>query len=121
MKLSQMTTEQAADVLVKIADPVARILSDDGAMKIISDTIETGTENPMKGYAAILTKLVPFCLKDHRADLFSVIAALDGKTGDEIAKFNFVSTLRVLKDSADKELFDFFRSIAGANTEDEGK
>lgn len=121
MKISQMTTDQAADVLVRLADPIARIMGDEEAQKMLEDTIKGGVENALVGWSAILTKLVPFCLKKHRTDLFEVIAALDGKTTDEVAKFSFLSTLRVLRDSVDKELWDFFKSIGGANIAEEDK
>jgi len=116
MKISKMTTDQAADVLVRIADPATRIMSDDEVQELFQDTVKDGVENQLKGWARVITKLVPFCLKKHKEDVYAVIAALEFKTPEEVGGWPFLTTVRVLKESFDRDLIDFFKSTADAST-----
>lgn len=111
MKISQMTTNQAADALVKISANAANILDDKDMMALIKDTGEKGVGDAANGWNMVLTRLVPMCLKAHRDDLFSIIGALDDKTAEEIGKLKLIKTLGILRDSVDKELLDFFDSF----------
>lgn len=122
MKISQMTNDQAADTLVRITEPISHIVADEEALPMLQELfVESRSENPMEGWAAVLMRFVPFCLKKHRADFYKIIAALDGKDDSDIGKANFMSTLRVLRDSMDKELLDFFKSSAAATQSGEKK
>ena len=122
MKISQMTNDQAADALVRMAEPVSHIVADEEALPMLQDLfMESKSKNPLEGWAAVLMRFVPFCLKKHRSDLYTIIAALDNKADGNIGKLNFMSTLRVLKDSMDKELLDFLRSSASVTQTGGGK
>lgn len=111
MKISQMTTDQAADALVKMSEAVSTIVADEESIPMLNMLVaQFSDENQAEGIAAALMKLVPFLLKKHRKELYTIIGALDGKPEEEIGKFSFMSTLRVIRDSIDKDLIDFFRS-----------
>lgn len=116
MKISQMTTNQAADALVKISAYASNILDDKDMMELIKGTAKKGQKDASNGWSMILTKLVPLCLQTHRNDLFSIVAALDDKTVEEIGDMKLIDTLNILKDSVDKELLDFFDSFTRART-----
>ena len=111
MKISQMTTNQAADALVKISAYAANILDDAEMMNLIKETGKNGVDDAMSGWSKLLTKLVPMCLKTHREDLFAIIAALDDKTAEDVGKLKLIETLNILRESVDKELLDFFDSF----------
>ena len=121
MKISEMTTDQAGEVLARIADPVGRIMADDEAMEIFKGAVSTGTDNALKGWGQIITKLVPFCLKKHKEDLYEVVAALDFKSVDEVGGWKFLTTVKVLTESFDRDLISFLRSIGGAKPADSDK
>lgn len=114
MKISQMTTNQAADALVKISAHASNILDDPDMMEIVKDTAKTGKKDSTNGWSKILTKLIPCCLQKHREDLFAIIAALDDKTIEQVGDMKLIDTLNILKESVDKELLDFFDSFKTA-------
>lgn len=121
MKISEMTTDQAGEVLARIADPVGRIMADDEAMDIFKSAVAAGTDNALKGWGQIVTKLVPFCLRKHKEDLYEVVAALEFKTVDEVGGWMFLKTCAVLKESIDRDTISFFRSFGGAKAADSDK
>lgn len=117
MKISQMSTEKAAGVLVRIMEPVTHIIADQEAMQIVSSM--AGVANSIEGVMAILMKLVPYCLEKHKSDTFAIVAALTDKTEKAVAKQNFLVTVKDIRDSVDTDLVDFFKSFAGAETASE--
>lgn len=121
MKISQMTNDQAADALVRMTEPISNIMADKDAIPIMQRFFdESKSDNPLEGIASVLMQFVPFCLKNHRKDLFTIIAALDGRDGKDMGKFSFMATLRVLRDSMDKDLLDFFKE-SGVQATNAGK
>lgn len=114
MKISQMTTDEAADALVKMSEAVTAIVADSESVPLLSG-LSVAFED-REGLTAALMKLVPFLLKKHRHEFYTIIGALDGKTEEEIGKFNLLSTIRVVRDSFDKDLLDFF-SNSGEQTQ----
>lgn len=111
MKISEMSTNKAADAIVRISAHLSNILDDGEMMEVIKTTASTGTENAMNGWANLLTKVVPICLEKHRNDLFSIVAVLDNKTAEQVGEMKLIKTLNILKESVDKELLDFFGSF----------
>ncbi len=115
MKLSQMSTEQAMDVLCEITPYISNIAIDEELLAELKRTIDpkqtaTKAELYAKG-AEKLTKITPLILKKHKADAFGILAALNGKTVDEIAGQNIVITMKQIWEIAkDKELMSFFKS-----------
>lgn len=114
MKISEMEMNKAADVMVRLSGSLGNVLNDEAISKLITDTGFAGKNNPAKGYAMVLTKLVPACLKDHRSDLFDIVAALDEKTPEEVGHMKVGEVIAILRESVDKELLDFFKSFGGS-------
>lgn len=112
MKISQMNNNQAADALVRIADPMGRICDDEELV----DMLDTFSNLKNVGFIAAIGRMLPrivaYALKKHREDMYEIIGALDGKTSEEVAKMNFVETVKLVKDSYDDILKDFFISSA---------
>lgn len=119
MKLSQMSTDQAMDVLCEITPYIANIASDDDLLAELRNAVDPGevstkAELMAKGVDKI-TKLAPIVLKKRKPDVFGILAVLNGKTIEEISKQNIIATmLQVREVIKDKELMDFFRSCAGS-------
>ena len=110
MKISKMTTDEAADALVKMSEAVTAIVADEESVPLLN-ALSVGIEaEGNEGITAALMRLVPFLLKKHRKEFYTIIGALDGKEEEEIGKFNLLSTIRVVRDSFDKDLLDFFKS-----------
>ena len=117
MKLSQLSTERATDVLCELTPYIANIVEDSELMESLRDAIDTDKVKTKAELIAIgaskATKLVPIILKNRRSDVYGILAVLNEKSVEEIAKQNLLVTMRQIKDvSKDKELVDFFKSWA---------
>lgn len=118
MKISQLSTDRAMDVLCEIATPVTNILTDEELIKELKSAVDFEKANTMAEKIALitgkLTKILPLILKKRKADLFSILASLNEKTIEEISSQNIIKTMSQIKDIAkDKELLDFFKSCTG--------
>ena len=117
MKLSQLSTERATDVLCELTPYIANIVEDSALMESLRDAIDTDKVKTKAELIAIgtskATRLIPIILKNRRSDVYGILAVLNEKSVEEIAKQNLLVTMRQIKDvSKDKELVDFFKSWA---------
>lgn len=110
MKISQMTTDQAADVLIRISVPVANIMHDDETIKVLEDVVK-GSNDPFVFIADNIVPVTMVLLKDHREDVFEIVSALAEKSAEEVAKQKLPETIKDIKNSWDGELVDFFASL----------
>ena len=118
MKLSQLSTDRAMDLLCEIATPVTNIMTDEELIKELKSAVDFNKANTMAEKIALITgkftKILPLILKKRKADLFSILASLNEKTIEEIGSQNVIKTMSQIKDIAkDKELLDFFKSCTG--------
>lgn len=124
MKISEMNNDQACDVLIQISQPIANIMDDDNLKEALEEFVaekKEGEDVPlMKQIAKILPKIIPLAMKEHRADIYSIVGALTFKSPTEVAKMRFVDTLNEIKNSIDQELLDFFK-LSGAQVTQPGK
>lgn len=123
MKLSQLTTDNALDVLCEITPYVSNIVTDEELMDTIGKAVKREGGMTRAGVMLLgaekLTKIVPVVMKTHRADVYGIVAALNGMEPEEIAQQNVIKTSMQIRDICkDKELLDFFRSCA-EQTKDE--
>ena len=115
MKLSEMTNEQAAEAMIRIAEPISSICDDKEAMKILEEFAAMADETIVFAIAKKLPVIAGYLLKKHRADLYEIIGGLTFKPADEIKGMNFFATVKVMQDSYDEILKSFFTSSATAN------
>ena len=119
MKLSEMTTDRAMDVLCEITPCIANITADEELLAELRNAIDpkavkTKAELTVKGVEKI-TKLAPIVLKKRKADVFGILAALNEKTVEEICKQNIIATMAQVREVVkDKDLMDFFKSCVGS-------
>ena len=118
MKLSQMTTDKATDVLCEIAPYAMNIMTDEDLMSELQSAINFDEANTMAEKIAVsvgkISKILPILLKKRKNDIFGVLGALNDKSIEEIGKQNIIKTMSQIKDiSKDKELLDFFKSCTG--------
>jgi len=111
MKISKMSTDQAADVLVRIAEPVTAIMDDSRVIDILKEISEMKNVPYIKVFVSLVPKIVPLALETHRDDLFEIVGALDNKTVADVKSQNILKTIKVFQESIDKDLIDFFGSI----------
>jgi hypothetical protein len=116
MRLSEISTDRAADVLCEITTYVANIVTDEDLIGELKKTI-SGKAITRAELIALATekinKLIPIVLKKRKADVFGILAVLNENTVEEIGKQNFLTTMRQVKEIVkDRELLDFFKSCA---------
>lgn len=119
MKLSKMTTDQAADALCEMTPYIANIMSDEELLSELRGAIDATKANTRAEMLALaaekVSKVVSVIMKKRRNDLFGILSALNGKTHDEICGQNVLVTMvQVREIFKDKELLDFFRSCVGS-------
>lgn len=113
MKISEMTTEQGADILLALTPIITDFASDDEFKNIF--TVTEDKDSTLLG-AERLEKVVKYLLKNKRETVFELLGLMNGKTASEIAKQSFIKTAIQVKDLVkDKELLDFFKSFASLN------
>lgn len=119
MKLSELTTERAAEILCEITPYITNIVTDEELLGELKKAVDA---KGVKTKAALLAlgiekvnKIVPIVLKKRKGDLFGILGILNGKTAEEIAKQNFLATMKQIREIIkDKELLDFFKSCVGS-------
>lgn len=117
MRLSDLTTDRAATVLCEVSVYALNILTDDELRDSLKAQIDA--EKPQTAgekYAIGAQKIgqwIPLILKKHRDDAFGIVAAINGKTIDEIKGQNVIKTMQQIKEAVtDEELMVFFKSCA---------
>lgn len=115
MKLSEISTDKALDVLCKITPYVNNILTDEELLTEFknidgAENVETYADKIAFG-ANKINKIVPIIFKHRKQDIYGILAVLNEKTIEEISKQNFLITAKQIKKTIkDKELIDFFKS-----------
>lgn len=117
MKLSEISTERAADVLCELTLLVDSIITDEDLMQSLSAVVDREqTETMSVGQKMLLVsskfgKIVPILMKKRRAEMFGILAVLNEKTPEQIASQNMLVTMMQVRDLVnDRELIDFFKS-----------
>lgn len=111
MKISEMTADKAADVLVRISQPVSNILDDDEVESLIKEVAETQeNKSNVKILAFFMPRVVPIALKKHKKDLFEIVGALAQVPVSEVGKMSVLQLMTVIRESVDRDLLDFFKN-----------
>lgn len=115
MKLSELTTERAADVLCELTPYIANITGDKSLLDELSNKFDSKGKSAAELYTFAAHKyaaLVPILLKEHREDVFGVLSVLNETEPEKIAKQNVMETMKQVREVfQDKELLDFFKSF----------
>lgn len=116
MKLSDLNTDRALDVLCELTPYAGNILEDDDFIQTIGEKLNFDENMNVYGKFAILAgkigKITPILMKTHRADVYGVLSALNEKSVKEIEEQPIGETMRQLKECfRDIELMRFFRSF----------
>lgn len=117
MRLSELSTDAAASVLVSITPALSNILKDPDLREKIGKKADLKDMSVMGVYLAGVDKineLIPFLLDTHKGDIYTILAILNETTTGMIAEQNILTTMTQIREIVkDKDLIDFFRSWAG--------
>ena len=116
MKLSQLTTDEALDVLCELTPYVSNIVSDEQTMKTLGKAVNKKNMTRaglMVAGAERLNGIVQLLLKSHRKDVYGIISAVNRVEPAKIAAQSVMETMAQVQEIfQDKELLDFFKSFA---------
>jgi len=117
MKVSQLSTDQALDVLCRLTPHISNITSDAALVETLGKVVNAGDGlNKYGSFMLVADRLgesVPILLKTHREDVYGILSILNEKEPEEVAKQSLMETLRQLREVfLDKELMAFFKSSA---------
>lgn len=110
MKLSEMSTDKAADALVKIAEPAAEIMEDTKALEMLERMGKLDGAPMAAQLGFLIRNVVPLLLRDHRKAAYTVLSVLTGKAEKEIAAQPIGETVKDVRESVDNDLLGFFTS-----------
>lgn len=119
MRLSELSTDRATDVLCELTPYIANIVSDEELLEELKKAVDRKDIVNKAQWLAVgaekITKILPILLKKRKEDVFGILAVMNEKTVEEIAKQNILVTLKQAKTAfKDKELIDFFKSCMDA-------
>lgn len=119
MRISELSTDRATDVLCELTPYIANIVSDEELLEELKKAIDRKDIVNKAQWLAVgaekITKILPILLKKRKYDVFGILAVINEKTVEEIAKQNILITLKQAKTAfKDKELIDFFKSCMDA-------
>lgn len=115
---SEFSTDEALEVALQIAQPITNLIDDEAIVEEMQKTMPKGetTIIAMKRFGlAKIVKMLNIALKQHREDVYAILAPFNGLTVEEIGKQNFLITCKQVADLLnDKSFVDFFKSyLAG--------
>lgn len=116
MKISELTTERAADVLCEVSIYALNILSDKELLASLRMQLDGADGDRTKAELIAIAsekiaELIPLLLKKHKDDVFGIVAAVNGLTLEQVRKQKIIATANAVKEMAqDKDLIDFFKS-----------
>lgn len=114
---SELSTDEARDVALQIAQPITNLIDDEAIVEEMQKTMPKGetTIIAMKRFGlAKIVKMLNIALKQHREDVYAILAPFNGLTVEEIGKQNFLITCKQVADLLnDKGFVDFFKSYLG--------
>ena len=115
MRFSQLNTDQAADVLCELTPYIANITGDKKLLDELAKKFDMKGQSTAELYvfaAQKLAKILPVVLKDHKEDVFGILAVLNDTTPEAVSKQSVFTTIKQARDVlADKELLSFFKSL----------
>lgn len=86
MKLSDIKGERVLEVIADIIDPVANIAEDDAAAALFRREKLPEGVTAKKFLTDRIRNAVPVILRDHKADIISILAAIGGVTPEEYSE-----------------------------------
>lgn len=114
MKLSELSNDQAADILIRLSGPVGAICDDEEAVQMIDEYKKRYKMPLFYAVGKMIPTLVGYLLKKHKSELYEIISLLSGEKKSDVGNMNFAETVKVLRDSYDDTLSVFFRSSGSA-------
>ena len=121
-KISEMSTDELGAFLCEVAEPVSNLVTDAEVIEALTDMARK-----MQGYKSMFvvfglfgSTVIPIMLgKKHKEDTYKILAAVGGKTVDEIRNQNGLKTAKEVWEllMTDRDMGDMFRPGEGVRAE----
>lgn len=117
MKLSELSTDGALDVLCELTPYISNIASDEAVVNTVGKIVDTDKDINLFGKGLLLVErmgeIVPVLLKAHRPDVYGILSVMNERSTEEIAAQPVMDTIRQVRGLfQDEDLMAFFRSSA---------
>lgn len=117
MKLSELSTDRALDVLCELTPYVSHIASDEAMVSAVGKVVDTSGDINLFGKGLLLVErmgeIIPALLRAHRPDVYGILSVLNQKSVADIAAQPVRDTIRQVRAVfQDEDLLSFFRSSA---------
>lgn len=114
-KLSEMTAAELTTALCELAVPIGNLAQDDEVMEALKQIAEKRKPGTTLGkfFGLSFAVLVPLLLNKHKADTFAVLAALTGKTQQQLAEENGLQLLKEIRGVLTPDIIRFFGLSVG--------
>ena len=107
MRISEMTTDQATEAMIRISSAFGTLCEDDEMLEMIDGLNGIKWKDAIRG---IIPKFVMTALKKHKMELYEIVGALDGVPASAIGAYKLVDTIAIVRNSWDDVMTSFFPS-----------
>ena len=107
MKLSEMSTDKAMEVMANMIPAISRVIDNPKVSGLFERKPDDTSTAGIKFFVNVATVL----LKECKADAAEIIGLLCDKTTEEVCSQNLLVTMKDVMSCYDKELIDFFTSL----------
>ena len=116
MKISEMTNDQAAEALVRIAGPFGSLADDEEMMAMFDDikAMKVKGITLQQVTAKMIPRFVTLGIRKHKRDIYEIVGALLMKSVAEVGKMNLLETIKAVQESFDETTISFFTESGGA-------
>jgi len=120
MKLNEISTDKALDILCELTLPLTKIAEDKELIKAvykrtIVDEKTSKEDKKIIGTIQVaknLKTIVPKIFKAHRSEMYEILSIVNEEEIEVIKKQNVIETIKQIKELVkDEELTSFFQSL----------
>ncbi len=117
MKLSELSTDRALDVLCELTPYISNIASDEAMVSAVGKIVKPADDTNIYGAGLMLVErmgeIIPALLRAHRPDVYGILSVLNEKSVADIGVQPVRDTIRQVREVfQDEDLLSFFRSSA---------
>lgn len=117
MKISELSTDKAFEVLCDLTPYLCSITADEKLIATLKQKTKLEAGASRAEFLAVgvakISALAPLILKDHKDDIIGILAVIFEKDPEEIKAQNITETVAMLREVLqDKDLLNFFKSFS---------
>lgn len=118
-KISELTTDNAADIICEIIPYVEDIITDEELMNEIKSRLNLSQgANKIELYAVLvgkISRIAPILLKKKRNSVYGILAAFNEVPVEKMREQNFIITMKQIRELVkDKQVMELFTSSGNA-------